>query len=138
MKKITPPRWTGSQRGIVLLESLIAILIFSIGILGAVGLQATVIKNTSEAQYRAVASSYVQQRIGVIAVDAYGLGPAGYGEVAADISAASGLPNGKRTTIRSDPADTQCALDVACYSVQVTWNTPGSDTHNVTTIARPQ
>ena len=137
MKNTTRPQYTGSQRGVVLLESLIAILIFSIGILGAVGLQATVIKNTSEAQYRAIASSYVQQRIGVIAVDAYALGAAGYGEVATNIAAISGLPNGARTTIRSDPADTQCALDVGCYSVQVTWNTPGADTHNVTTIARP-
>ena len=137
MKNTSRPQYTVSQRGVVLLESLIAILIFSIGILGAVGLQATVIKNTSEAQYRAVASSYVQQRIGVIAVDAYALGVAGYGEVAVDISAASGLPNGKRATIRSDPADAQCAVDIGCYSVQVTWNTPGGDTHNVTAIARP-
>ena len=137
MKNTTHRRYVVSQRGVVLLESLIAILIFSIGILGAVGLQATVIKNTSEAQYRAVASSYVQQRIGVIAVDAYALGAAGYGEVGTNISDASGLPNGSRTTIRSDPADVQCALDVGCYSVKVTWNTPGGDTHNVTSLARP-
>lgn len=137
MKNTTHPRYAVTQQGIVLLESLIAVLIFSIGILGAVGLQATVIKNTSEAQFRAVASSYVQQRIGVISVDAYGLGAAGYGEVGTDIAAISGLPNGSRTTIRADPADTQCALDVGCYSIQVTWNAPGGDTHNVTSLARP-
>jgi type IV pilus assembly protein PilV len=44
------------QHGIVLLEALIAILIFSIGILGIVGLQATAIKNSGDAKFRADAS----------------------------------------------------------------------------------
>jgi type IV pilus assembly protein PilV len=45
----------------MLLEALIAILIFSVGILGLVGAQATAIKSASEAKYRADASFLANQ-----------------------------------------------------------------------------
>jgi type IV pilus assembly protein PilV len=43
------------QRGAFLLESLIGILIFSLGVLGIVGLQARAIRFTNDAEYRAEA-----------------------------------------------------------------------------------
>lgn len=43
-------------RGVVLIEVLIAILLFSIGVLGLIGLQATAVKNTSESQFRVEAA----------------------------------------------------------------------------------
>jgi len=52
------------QEGVVLLESLIAILIFSMGILALVGLQGAMVKNTSDAKYRAEATFIAQQRLG--------------------------------------------------------------------------
>lgn len=52
------------QRGSVLLESLIAILIFSMGILAIVGLQGASIKNTANAKYRTDASMLANQIIG--------------------------------------------------------------------------
>jgi type IV pilus assembly protein PilV len=45
-----------AQQGILLIEALIAILIFSLGILGMVGLQASAIKQSSEAAYRSIAA----------------------------------------------------------------------------------
>ena len=57
------------QQGVVLLEALIAILIFSLGILGLVGLQAGMVKGTSEAKYRAEASYVAQREIGRIWAD---------------------------------------------------------------------
>src|SRR5215207_5904360 len=45
-----------SQAGVFLLEALIAILVFSFGILGIVGLQARAIQTTNDAQYRAEAT----------------------------------------------------------------------------------
>lgn len=53
-----------SQRGVMLLEALIAILIFSIGILGIVGLQATAVQQSSDARYRAEAAELVEQLLG--------------------------------------------------------------------------
>jgi type IV pilus assembly protein PilV len=48
----------------MLLEALIAILIFSIGILGIVGLQATAVKQSTDARYRAEAALLADQLIG--------------------------------------------------------------------------
>lgn len=51
----------GAQQGSVLLEALIAFLIFSMGILGVIGLQATAINNTLEARYRTDAAFLANQ-----------------------------------------------------------------------------
>ncbi len=55
---------TYSQRGSVLLEALISILIFSVGILGIVGLQASSIKMSSDAKYRSDASLLANEYLG--------------------------------------------------------------------------
>lgn len=52
------------ERGVMLIEALIAILIFSIGILGVVGLQATAVKQSTDARYRSEAAQLAQQLIG--------------------------------------------------------------------------
>ena len=46
------------QNGVVILEALIAIFIFSIGILGLVGTLSASVKNASEAQYRTEAAFF--------------------------------------------------------------------------------
>ncbi|MFO1318169.1 MAG: type IV pilus modification protein PilV [Burkholderiales bacterium] len=57
------------QSGVMLLEALIAILIFSLGILALIGLQAQSIRNSSEAKYRADASFLANQVIGFMWAD---------------------------------------------------------------------
>jgi type IV pilus assembly protein PilV len=51
------------QGGSVLLEALIAILVFSIGILALVGMQASAISNMNDAKYRTEASFLANQVI---------------------------------------------------------------------------
>jgi type IV pilus assembly protein PilV len=51
------------QSGSVLLEALIAILLFSMGMLALAGVQAAAIKNAAEAKYRAEASFLANQII---------------------------------------------------------------------------
>lgn len=115
-----------SQQGVVLLESLIAILIFSLGVLGIVGLQAAMIKSTSDAKFRSEASYIAQQRIGAMWADpgnltAYLEDPA----TPTDISAL--LPNGKRTVVQTA---------IGQFVVTVTWQQPGDSVeHNFTTFA---
>jgi type IV pilus assembly protein PilV len=58
------PRPSHGQSGVVLLEALIAILIFSLGILAVIGLQAQSIRNSAEAKFRADASYLANQLIG--------------------------------------------------------------------------
>ena len=58
-----------SQRGSMLLEALIAILLFSMGILGLMGLQAIALKNTADAKYRTEAAFLANQIIGQMWAD---------------------------------------------------------------------
>lgn len=65
-----------NQSGVALLEALVGILIFSIGILALMGLQAQSIRNTVEAKYRNEAAYLANQVIGQMWVDRANL--AGY------------------------------------------------------------
>jgi len=58
------------QQGVMLLEALIAILIFSIGILAIVGMQATAVRTVTESRSRAEAALYANQLLGQIWSDA--------------------------------------------------------------------
>lgn len=110
-----------SQKGVVLLEALIAILIFSIGILAIVGLQAAMIKNTSENKYRSDASFIAQERIGRMWAD-----PSNIANYYGDISEADTLPNGV-STVSAEPTGR------GLVTVTVTWQAPGGDPHQYTT-----
>lgn len=114
-----------AQEGVALIEAMIAILIFSIGILAIVGLQATMIKNTADSKYRSDASYIAQARIGEMWADPANV--ASYLETNTDIS--SQLPGGTRTVTQLNPGQ---------YQVTVTWVQPGTNgtTHTFTTIAR--
>ena len=57
------------QQGVALLEALIAVLIFSIGILAVIGLQATSVRLTTDAKYRADASFLANQALGRVWAD---------------------------------------------------------------------
>ena len=52
------------QAGVMLIEALIGILIFSIGILALLGMQGTAMKNTADARYRSEAAYFASQIIG--------------------------------------------------------------------------
>lgn len=57
------------QQGSILLEALIAFLIFAMGILGVIGLQATAISNTLDARYRTDAAFLANQIIAQMWID---------------------------------------------------------------------
>ncbi len=54
------------QAGVMLLEALIAILIFSLGILGVVGMQASAIAASRDAKYRSDASLLANDLVGLM------------------------------------------------------------------------
>jgi type IV pilus assembly protein PilV len=118
-------RFESSQRGVVLLEAMIAILIFSMGVLAIVGLQAAMIKNTADSKFRADAGFIAQQRIGLMWSDPDNL--VSYLEADTDISTL--LPSGKRTVTQPS---------VGQFTVTVTWQQPGGGEalHTFTTTAR--
>ena len=58
-----------SQAGVMLIEALLGILIFSIGILALIGMQATAVRNTADARYRSEASFLATEVIGRMWID---------------------------------------------------------------------
>ena len=54
----------GRQSGVMLLEALIAILVFSLGVLGLVSLQASTVQAGRDAQYRSQASTLAGDLVG--------------------------------------------------------------------------
>lgn len=84
------------QSGIVLLESLIAILIFSLGILAIVGMQTMAVKQVSDARYRSEAAMLANQLLGQMWVSnrtasalqtGFATGSAGYNAWLTDVKA---------------------------------------------------
>lgn len=112
------------QQGVVLLEALVAILIFSMGVLALVGLQAAMVKNTSDSKYRSEASFIAQQRIGMIWADPANA-PA-YVEPSPGTVISNLLPNGRRIVTEPTPGQ---------FLIIVTWQQPGQDPHTFTTTA---
>ncbi len=109
------------QRGSILLEVMVAILIFSLGVLGLIGLQATSMRSTTEAKERIDASMLVNQRIARMWSDPDNLAGfagtlnAGGSSTDPDQALISIFPNGSITTVVN--------VDVA--TVTVTWRLPG-------------
>ncbi|GAB4181404.1 MAG: hypothetical protein OHK0026_13530 [Rhodocyclaceae bacterium] len=77
-----------AQRGVALLEALIAILVFSIGVLGLIGLLGISVKSSADAKYRADAAHFADQIIGRIWVDQ--AAAAGYAHNAGAAACSSG------------------------------------------------
>jgi len=121
MKQISlPPE--SAQQGVVLVEAMVAILLFSIGVLAVAGLQAAMVKNTSESKFRADAGYIAQQAVGELWVKPDGLPLDG----TSDTQPTNELPNGQVTIMRAGDQ----------YTVRVTWQQPGDDAqHNFSTTA---
>jgi len=112
MQKQTPSL-SSSQQGIVLIEALVAILIFSFAVLGIVGLQAAMVKNTAESKYRADASYIAQQQIGMLWTDVDDLANS---QVIGTKNIDTILPNGSVSVVSPAPG---------LFTVTVTWISPG-------------
>lgn len=120
MHKTSP--YKSGQQGVVLVEAMIAILIFSMGVLAVVGLQAAMIKNTADSKYRADAGYIAQQRIGLMWSDPDNL-PA---DLSTTVSAITDLlPGGSVSVTRAGVQ----------FTVTVTWQQPGEAQHNFITTA---
>lgn len=132
----------------MLLEALIAILIFSMGILAIVGLQATSIKLSSDAKYRSEASLLANQLIGQMWVSDrtatalatnFSNSPAGakyttwLTQVQATLPGVSGS-NLPTVTVASAVGATEGQVTVTLF-----WQAPSeSSRHNYTAIAQIQ
>jgi type IV pilus assembly protein PilV len=127
------------QRGATLLEALIGILIFSIGILALVGMQALAIKHMSDAKYRSDASFFANEIIGQMWVNRASLGSYDFPGAGAPPAAISSWVTSIQNAL---PGVTAAAnlpiITVAGTTVTVTvrWQLPGgADVHRHITMA---
>jgi type IV pilus assembly protein PilV len=139
-------RRANAQTGSVLLEALVAVLIFSIGILAIVGMQTTAVKAASDAKYRSDASLLATELIGQMWVSDRtnatlltfqgGAGANGASYTAWLANVMAGLPG--VTAAVNQPVVTVDAANVV--TVRVNWTLPseaaGTPAHNYTIVAQ--
>jgi type IV pilus assembly protein PilV len=137
----------GKQSGVMLLEALIGILIFSIGVLAIVGLQAASVKNQADAKYRSDASYFVNQIIGQMWINranlaSYACNPCTTTNGNADTQVwVTQIHSGGSTSlpgVTNGANQPQIVLGAANNQVTVTvfWKTPQQTAgHNFTAIA---
>lgn len=118
-------------RGFMLIEALVALLIFAFGVLGIVGLQASMTKAQTQSKFRADAALLAQQVIGTMWADAGNLGsyvPAactGYARCNDwQTRVASALPNGTTQITLNSPTEVQ---------VTIRWTPPNEAQHTYST-----
>jgi type IV pilus assembly protein PilV len=148
------PKRVNNQSGIILLEGLIAILIFSLGIIALVGMQATAVRQVSDAKYRSDASLLANQLLGVMWVS--DRTPATLKanfdtSVAAAGAGATGALYTWMQTVQNTlpgitPTSNQPTVDVTSLgaandgtvTITITWAVPGdvSGSHQYVTIAQ--
>lgn len=123
-----------------MLESLIAILIFSMGILALVALLGASVKNTASAKYRTEASLFANQVIGEMWA-----GNRTNAALIADYGTASGdkYEAWKDRVVQTLPGVVEANLPTIAVAadntvtVTVYWQAPGeADQHKYTTVAR--
>ena len=118
------------QRGIVLIEVLVAVLIFSIGVLAVIGLQAGAAAAVADAKYRVDASSVADRLIGVLW--------ANQSAAASSSGSVSELPSGsfvQTVTPIKDPLDSSSTIGYAA-TVTVSWQPPNTATaHKFSAVA---
>lgn len=144
-----------SQRGSALLEALFAILIFSIGLLALVALQAVSIKNSIDAKYRSDASYVANQIIAQmwvdrdpVALDSYAHNitgavcsfantPSTNAVVTAWVAQVVGLLPGAATTRTQIQVTTPAGTSTRLVKVTVCWQGPQeASAHNFAVTAR--
>lgn len=110
------------QRGSVLIESMVALVLFSMGVLALVGLQSAMLKNSSDNRYRAEAQLIAQTHLANLM--AYGGDASTYVAQVDRQSIQNQLPNGQLTF---------SAITNSMITVSVSWQVPGGTRHQVNT-----
>ena len=130
------------QRGVVLLEVMIAVLIFSLGVLGLVGVQANTVRFLSDARDRVDASQLTSQLASIMqvtaAADLLGLDYTGSGTVPdglkgwmADVERKmpGAAQSGARpiVSVNSTPGGAGSGETVYTVAITVHWKPPSGD-----------
>lgn len=141
-----------SQRGIVLLEALVALLIFAVGVLGLVGLQATSVKQAAAAEYRSTAvlqandlisRMWTADRFATDWNNQFDSATAGAGYTAWKSAWANALPgagltgNEPKVSFKAVPGGIAGTRGTILATIVIQWKAPSDDdTRNYTVVAQ--
>ncbi len=140
---MNPMRMRTSQKGVTLLESLLGILLFSVGILAVVGMQTMAVRNVAESKYRMDASFLANQIIGEMWVNRTSLASYAYAGGGTPPAVAATWVTRVGNTLPGTAAN-QPTIDVSGNTVTVTvyWQhpeeaklSPPPPAHNLKVIA---
>lgn len=116
----------GKQSGIALVEALIAILLFSFGILALVGLQALMQKNVTQSKLRGEASYLANQLIGQMWVDQANLANYAMASGTCTVTNYAKCTNWKTAVAQLLPIGTaNVTVNGNAVRVTLTWAPPG-------------
>lgn len=122
------------QSGVVLLEALVAILIFSIGLLGMLGMQAASVNAVSDAKYRSEAAMVANQIVARMWADQANIGLYDTGGAFVDIDAGEsplhklGAGIAQKQVLVGPPPLDPLLPQMRTVVVTITWTPPGSTT----------
>jgi type IV pilus assembly protein PilV len=129
------PSGSGSIRGVAMIEALVAILIFVFGVLGIVGLQASMTRAQTSSKFRADASNLVSELIGLLWVDQTNMNLGKYSTANCTTyqpcvdwknKVATTLPGGA-VIVTTDSAS-------GAVQVKLNWTVPNEGTHTYETL----
>lgn len=129
------------QGGVMLIEALVGLLIFSFGVLGLIGMQAVASKVAGDAKYRGEAAAHAEQLINQMWADdrgtleaSYQPGQPKYDDWVNQVKAAgTGLPG---ASISGNEPVATLSADKRFWTITVRWQGPEEKAaHRYTTIA---
>lgn len=133
------------QRGISLIEGLVAVAILAIGVLAMTVLQATLVATSSNAQLRAEAAFYAEQIIGLASSDAANVGcyafttPCANGDATTAADAWLAEVQGRLPGANTLPPSVTYTAGTRQFTVVLQWQHPSDDTARnltMTTVIR--
>lgn len=120
IRKISSLRGSRAQRGSTMVEVMVSVVLFSVGVIGLMRVLGTAVQDTGSLQYRSTAATLADSVIGQMWVDRNNLGA-----YATAGTAVPELPNGNRVvTVAGN-----------IVTVAISWQAPGASqpsTHRVT------
>lgn len=122
LKNIPMTHAPSKQQGVMLLEALIGLLIFSIGILALVAMQSVAVAQMRDAQYRNEASRLSERLLTVMTIEGTGNNASTKVTAIKDEVAAS-LPAGVATITQTASAFGTNVLNV---EINIAWQAPGA------------
>ncbi|MFN3887538.1 MAG: pilus assembly protein PilV [Aquabacterium sp.] len=129
-----PPRAHRRAGGFLLIEVLIAILIFAIGILGLVGLQARMTKAQTEAKARADAVNLAGELRGLMWLDIANLAQYETSACAAHAPCANWLAKLQATLPGGGATVTRDATRPGSVSIRINWQLPNGGSRRYETV----